>query len=164
MFLFQVPFCVHHSRLCDNQTVCAEPTKLCNSYANCMDKSDEGERCSEQLCSHSSHDCSHVCHNAPEGAVCSCPPDSGLTMSSNSKTFANISHPCEQYTWKTCSLICKAIKAKHNCECYPGYSLQNDRIICQNNDSVSTFIILSNRHELRSIDLHANNAKALISS
>lgn len=102
MWLSQTPTCLHPSRLCDNQTRCIDPSMLCNGKTDCRDGSDESDRCGEQLCSHV-HDCSHICHNAPEGVVCSCPTESGMTLGNDSKT-CSVSHPCEQ--WGTCSQLC----------------------------------------------------------
>ena len=58
----------------------------------------------------------------------------------------------------------RSIKAKHKCECYPGYQLEADGFTCKSNDSAIPYIIFSNRHELRGIDLYSHNVKALISS
>ncbi|KAI9558491.1 hypothetical protein GHT06_015278 [Daphnia sinensis] len=156
----KIPTCVHPSRLCDNQTRCIDPSMLCNGKPDCRDGSDESDRCAEQLCSHV-HDCSHICHNAPEGVVCSCPAESGMTLGNDSKT-CSVSHPCEQ--WGTCSQLCIPVKSKHHCSCLPGYEKQQDGFTCKSLDPSTPYIIFSNRHELRGIDLHTHNVKALISS
>ena len=51
------------------------------------------------------------------------------------------------------------MKSKHKCECFDGYQLEVDGFTCKRNDSVTPYIIFSNRHELRGIDLHTHNVK-----
>ena len=58
----------------------------------------------------------------------------------------------------------RPLKAKHKCECLPGYEMLKDGFTCKSTDTASPYIIFSNRHELRSIDLHTHNVRALISS
>ena len=45
-----------------------------------------------------------------------------------------------------------------------GYELLKDGFTCKSTDAASPYIIFSNRHELRSIDLQTHNVRALISS
>ncbi|KAB0803781.1 hypothetical protein PPYR_00751 [Photinus pyralis] len=150
--------CEHPSRMCDNNTVCITADQLCNNHEDCQDGSDEGLRCVEMLCEHSLV-CSHTCHNAPEGLVCSCPPPLHLQQDQMRCLEA---HPCED--WGTCSQICTPIRTRHKCSCLPGYTLTNDGFTCKSDDPGIPLVIFSNRHELRGVNLNNYNAKALISS
>lgn len=150
--------CEHPNRTCDNNTKCIDVKVLCDGKVDCVDGSDEGLRCSEQLCAHSS-DCSDICHNAPEGVVCSCPEH--LHLQSDNKTCL-LDHPCD--VWGTCSQKCVSKKRKHVCDCFKGYQLQDDKFTCKSTEGATPYVIFSNRHELRGVDLKTLNVKALISS
>ena len=59
----------------------------------------------------------------------------------------------------------RSAKGKHKCACLDGYALEADNFTCKSVDNGSApHIIFSNRHELRGIDLHTFNVKALISN
>ncbi|XP_068084350.1 prolow-density lipoprotein receptor-related protein 1 [Anabrus simplex] len=150
--------CEHPSRMCDNNTRCITVDQLCDTKADCADGSDEGMHCDENMCSYRK-DCSNYCHNAPEGMVCSCPSD--LFLQPDGLTCLEW-HPCNM--WGTCSQLCEQHKARHKCTCQLGYVLQADHYTCKSNDSSVPYVIFSNRHELRSVDLHTFNVKALIMS
>lgn len=115
-------------------------------------------RCSESLCEHS-FICSHNCHNAPEGITCSCPDNLHLQAD---KINCLESHPCE--AWGVCSQNCIPEGRRYKCTCLPGYHLDDDNFTCKSNDESIPFVIFSNRHELRGVDLKTFNVKALISS
>lgn len=110
------------------------------------------------LCEHS-FVCSHTCHNAPEGLICSCPPHLHLQPD---RVHCLESHPCE--AWGICSQLCTPYKSRHKCSCLPGYSLSEDGFTCKSEDNATPYVIFSNRHELRGVDLHTFSVKALISS
>ncbi|KAG8233639.1 hypothetical protein J437_LFUL001050, partial [Ladona fulva] len=152
------PECEYPSRLCDNNTLCIPVMALCDDKEDCKDGSDEGLRCGESLCQRSK-DCSHFCSNAPEGFICHCPK--GLNLG-NDKLTCSDAHPCLQ--WGTCSQECIQIKNHHKCACFANYTLQADHFTCRSNDPSVPFVIFSNRHELRSVDLRTIQVKALISS
>lgn len=72
--------------------------------------------------------CSHYCHNAPEGSVCSCPPD--LFLQQDGKTCLKW-HSCD--AWGTCSQRCEQHGRRHKCSCEPGYALTADGFTCKSN-------------------------------
>ncbi|XP_044727187.1 prolow-density lipoprotein receptor-related protein 1 isoform X2 [Chrysoperla carnea] len=151
--------CEYPNHFCDNQTKCISVHSLCDDQPDCEDKSDEGFRCSEQLCLHR-NDCSHNCKNSPEGMVCYCPPNLHLQAD---RVTCSEEHPCK--AWGTCSQKCEPINShRHKCACYDGYRLEDDGFTCKSLDGAIPFVIFSNRHELRAVDLHTFNVKALISS
>ncbi|KAG8332250.1 Low-density lipoprotein receptor- protein 1B [Homalodisca vitripennis] len=105
-------------------------------------------------------ECSHNCHNAPDGFVCSCPDH--LHLQTDKYTCLE-SHACE--SWGTCSQRCQRYGRHHyKCSCNQGYQLQADGFSCKSNASAVPYVIFSNRHELRGVDLQTLNVKALISS
>ncbi|KAJ8961610.1 hypothetical protein NQ314_005912 [Rhamnusium bicolor] len=149
--------CEYPNRLCDNDTKCITTDQLCDEQQDCKDESDEGLRCSDMLCEHS-FVCSHDCHNAPEGLICSCPPHLHLQAD---RTHCLETHPCE--AWGVCSQICVPRGSRYKCTCIDGYVMQEDGFTCKS-DSGRAFVIFSNRHELRGVDLHTFNLKSFISS
>ncbi|KAK2718097.1 hypothetical protein QYM36_006775 [Artemia franciscana] len=156
--IFKPPPCLHPSRLCDNRTVCVNPPEICDGKPDCDDGSDEGLGCEEDLCS-KSHECSHECHNAPEGILCSCPQ--GFNLGSDGRTCES-AHPCQ--IWGMCSQLCTPFKNRHKCDCLPGYALDADGFTCKNLDAYPPLLIFSSRYELLSVDLTTHSVRALVSS
>uniref|UniRef100_A0AAR5Q063 EGF-like domain-containing protein n=1 Tax=Dendroctonus ponderosae TaxID=77166 RepID=A0AAR5Q063_DENPD len=150
--------CEYPNRLCDNGTKCITMQQLCDATADCLDESDEGMRCSEDLCAHS-FICSHECHNAPDGVVCSCPPYLHLQAD---RTHCLETHPCE--AWGVCSQKCIPRGSRYKCTCVDGYVLQDDGFTCKSSEMGRPFVTFSNRHELRGVDLHTFSQKSFISS
>lgn len=150
--------CEYPSRLCDNQTKCIPVTQLCDDRKDCLDGSDEGSRCSEMLCDHS-FVCSHDCYNAPEGLISTCPQHLHLQAD---KTHYLETHPCE--AWGVCSQTCIKRGSRYKCTCLDGFEIQEDGFTCKSTDNGRPYIIFSNRHELRGVDLHTFNLKSFISS
>ncbi|KAF4524352.1 hypothetical protein B566_EDAN007528 [Ephemera danica] len=130
--------CEHPSRLCDNGTLCIIVQQLCDKRFDCQDRSDEGLRC---------------------GLVCYCPDH--LHLQTDGLTCL-MAHPCEM--WGTCSQGCTQLKKRYKCNCEPGYKLQPDGFTCHSTDPATPYVIFSNRHEVRGVDLQNFQMKALISS
>ncbi|XP_066143818.1 prolow-density lipoprotein receptor-related protein 1 [Euwallacea fornicatus] len=150
--------CEYPQRLCDNDTKCITVRQLCDNKADCLDGSDEGMRCADQMCDHS-FICSHVCHNAPDGVVCTCPPHLHLQAD---LTHCLETHPCE--AWGVCSQKCIPRGSRYKCACLEGYVLQEDGFTCKSTDVGRPIVTFSNRHELRGVDLHTFSQKSFISS
>ncbi|KAL1502194.1 hypothetical protein ABEB36_007372 [Hypothenemus hampei] len=151
--------CEYPSRLCDNGTKCITMDKLCNDQADCLDGSDEGNRCSDRMCDHS-FSCSHICHNAPNGVVCSCPPHLHLQAD---LAHCLETHPCE--AWGVCSQKCIPRGTSYKCDCIEGYKLESDGFTCKSVDNARPYAVFSNRHELRGVDLYGfTNQKLFISN
>ncbi|CAL1298011.1 unnamed protein product [Larinioides sclopetarius] len=148
--------CVFPNHLCDNQTRCINVTQFCDGTNDCSDKSDEGGMCEYEQCFMSR--CMYQCQTTPTGHVCYCPPGLSPTLDGNSCTEIPT---CEQ--WGICSQNCIQLKHSHKCACEPGYYLEPDYYTCKSNDSTEPYIIFSNRHELRSVDLKTMAVKPLIS-
>ncbi|KAL1115245.1 hypothetical protein AAG570_007276, partial [Ranatra chinensis] len=66
--------------------------------------------------------------------------------------------------WGTCSQTCRQVAGRPACGCNPGYTIEADGFTCKSNDGSTPYVIFSNRHELRAIDLTNFEAKALIMS
>ncbi|KAI5726754.1 hypothetical protein M8J76_007920 [Diaphorina citri] len=149
--------CEYPNRLCDN-TTCIPPSYLCNSKQDCLDGSDEGP-IYEKQCLRS--DCHHDCYNTPEGFMCVCPRDMYLQPDLITCSYL---HPCE--AWGTCSQDCEPSVSNNSykCTCHAGYELEPDMFTCKSKNDSSPFVIFSNRHELRGVDLRTFNVIALISS
>ncbi|XP_050504790.1 prolow-density lipoprotein receptor-related protein 1 isoform X2 [Diabrotica virgifera virgifera] len=150
--------CEYPSRLCDNGTKCVDVEKLCDERKDCEDGSDEGLRCSDMLCEHSIM-CSHDCHNAPEGLICTCPKNLLLQPD---KINCKATHPCEALG--ACSQLCIPRGSRYKCTCVDGYVIQDDGFTCKSTDNARPYVIFSNRHELRGVDLHTFGLKSFIAS
>uniref|UniRef100_A0A8C6YKS8 EGF-like domain-containing protein n=1 Tax=Nothoprocta perdicaria TaxID=30464 RepID=A0A8C6YKS8_NOTPE len=148
--------CKAPSHPCANSTsVCLPPEKLCDGTDDCGDGSDEGELCGERRCSLNNGGCSHNCSVAPgEGIVCSCPL--GMELGADNRT-CQIQSYCAKHL--KCSQKCEQDKYNVKCSCYEGWMLEADGESCR---SLGPFIIFSNRHEIRRIDLQRGDYSVLV--
>ncbi|XP_076861463.1 low-density lipoprotein receptor-related protein 1-like isoform X3 [Brachyhypopomus gauderio] len=144
----------HH--VCANDTaVCLPTEKLCDGKDDCPDGSDE-KLC--DLCSLHNGGCSHNCTVSPgEGILCSCPL--GMELGADNKT-CQIQGFCAKHL--KCSQRCEQDKFNVKCSCYEGWMLEPDMESCRSTDPFKPFIIFSNRHEIRRIDLHRGEFSVLV--
>lgn len=155
--------CKHPNRTCtdkvSNQTICLDIKRFCDNRIDCLDESDEGQMCSDDLCFFS--ECQGNCHNVPydPGFVCYCTDGLSLAVDGVSCTDA---HPCQQ--WGVCSQICTPLKHSYKCSCAENFLLDsNDNFTCKSVLSSPPLLIYSNRHEIRSINLQNEYANLLLS-
>lgn len=144
--------CPYPNKMCDGGATCVPVRQICDSKFDCEDKSDEGPKCSEDPCGRDRvANCSHSCQKTPEGHFCYCPTEMHLLQSD--KATCVLIHACEQFG--TCSQGCKKIGKRHECFCYPDYYLkEDDNITCKSVHGDIPYLVFSNRHELREINLH----------
>ncbi|XP_035377067.1 low-density lipoprotein receptor-related protein 1 isoform X2 [Electrophorus electricus] len=146
-----------HHVCASNDSICLSADKLCDGKDDCPDGSDE-KLC--DLCSADNGGCSHNCTIAPgEGILCSCPP--GMELRADNKT-CQIQSFCAKHL--KCSQRCIQEKATVKCACYEGWALEPDNESCKSTDPFKPFIIFSNRHEIRRIDLYKGEFSVLVPS
>ncbi|XP_055372745.1 prolow-density lipoprotein receptor-related protein 1 [Condylostylus longicornis] len=150
--------CEHPDRICAISNECIRVDQLCDGNIDCPDATDEGLWCSSKLCDHVT-DCSHFCHNAPEGFVCTCPQHMYLERNGSNK--CSLRHSCEH--WDTCSQICEPNGKTYKCKCYDGYTLEYDKFSCKSNNPDVPYVIFSNRQEIRGVDLKTAAVKTFYS-
>ncbi|ETE71786.1 Low-density lipoprotein receptor-related protein 1, partial [Ophiophagus hannah] len=165
--------CIQERWKCDGDNDCLdnsdEAPKLCHQHTCPSDRFKcENNRCipsrwlcdgdNDYLCSLSNGGCSHNCTVAPgEGIACSCPL--GMELGADNKTCQIQSYCAKRLK---CSQKCEQFKYNVKCSCYEGWMLESDGESCRSLDPFKPFIIFSNRHEIRRIDLHKGDYSVLV--
>ncbi|CAH1788845.1 unnamed protein product [Owenia fusiformis] len=154
--------CPVPSRPCDKDpSICISAEKLCDNFEDCEDGSDEGLLCGIESCATAGHVCSHYCQNSPDGFVCTCPK--GLKIDPlNTTECVHQSPDCGE--WGVCSQKCHQGKHRAICKCLHGYELMPDQFTCVpiDNDDVPLYVIFSNRHEIRRLDIKGETYVPLV--
>ncbi|XP_071495091.1 low-density lipoprotein receptor-related protein 1-like [Diadema antillarum] len=142
---------------CENHTLCIPISNLCDGSPQCINGSDE-HACNQTLCSRSQ--CEEMCQPTPGlGVICHCPEGQVINPLKLTQCLPD-SKMCSKRG--RCSQHCISTKGSYKCECYPGYSLQDDRWSCKSNVSASPYVIFSNRNQLRRINLDSGEYNVLV--
>lgn len=139
--------CEHPDRLCGFSRQCISVNQLCDGKNDCEDTTDEGFLCADKLCERD-HECSHRCHNTPEGYICSCPDH--LFLQPNGKR-CSMQHACEH--WDSCSQVCETSGKGYECRCLEGFDLAYDKFTCKSTAPDEPYVIFTNRQDIKGINL-----------
>ncbi|XP_053386538.1 low-density lipoprotein receptor-related protein 1-like isoform X2 [Mercenaria mercenaria] len=162
--------CLAPKRECekDGIHVCLKPEQLCDQNKDCDDEHlDEGGMCEAKICQQEGQPCEDICYNTPDepGFMCDC--NTGEKLDADNKTCipaVAADKLCDQ--WGICGQSCELdIQAEHGyrCTCFDGYFLEPDEFTCKPLESDPLYVIFSNRHELRRVDVATRNAVSLAS-
>uniref|UniRef100_A0A8C5WGG3 LDL receptor related protein 8 n=1 Tax=Leptobrachium leishanense TaxID=445787 RepID=A0A8C5WGG3_9ANUR len=129
--------CIHGMKQCN------DGIKVCDTR---RDWSDEPlDECGINECLTNNGGCSHICRDLKVGYECDCPFGCKLL---DKKTCGD--YECENPN--TCSQICFNYKGSYKWDCYEGYVMDSVSKTCKVGGQ-SPYLIFTNRHELRQIDL-----------
>ncbi|KAL5005791.1 hypothetical protein ScPMuIL_016949 [Solemya velum] len=142
---------------CPNDKKCIKRTQLCDSLIDCTTDSWDETGCDADNCKGSN--CSDECRPTPNGQYqCICPIHKKLVNGST----------CEEddvcSRWGICSQGCVNVdKENYRCTCSDDSVLDLDGFTCKYNATAPLYVIFSNRHEIRRIDLHSSSYISLVS-
>ncbi|XP_030387623.1 low-density lipoprotein receptor-related protein 1 [Scaptodrosophila lebanonensis] len=154
--LNETVICEHPDRMCGDK--CVTVSQLCDGHNDCEDTTDEGFLCLDDICS-TQNECSHYCHNTPEGFICSCPPH--MFLQPNGRR-CSMQHACQH--WDTCSQICETMGKAYACRCHDGFELAYDKFTCKSTAEDDPYVIFTNRQDIRGINLKTSSANNFYTS
>ncbi|XP_028318085.1 low-density lipoprotein receptor-related protein 2 isoform X3 [Gouania willdenowi] len=136
---------------------CVDASLVCNSFTNCLDRSDEGGRCSKYNCSSPrAPRCDHRCVSTPDGPTCFC--TAGFRLQSDSVSCVDIDE-CNSAPRAVCKHLCLNTWGSYTCHCHPGFYLEPDNKSCKTKDE--PLLLASVQSELLQLGVHSGTLRRL---
>nr|QJE49263.1 vitellogenin receptor [Diaphanosoma celebensis] len=127
---------------------CIPIKRACDNFTDCDDHSDEGDRCSMNVCLNNT--CTHECYPTPKGPVCSCP----IGFQAKGINCEDVDE-CQLYP-PMCSQNCVNLNGSFQCSCEMGYSLSSDNHTCIG-DGPEPVLFITTVREIRSLSLRSKD-------
>ncbi|XP_031711305.1 low-density lipoprotein receptor-related protein 2-like [Anarrhichthys ocellatus] len=114
--------CGEHGIWCPEGT-CLSAEERCDGTTRCSDGSDEPVTCG-RVCSTNNGGCSHVCVDAPWGALCACPV--GYKLSPNGAVCQDLDECAQPFA--PCLHHCSNTVGSYYCHCREGFELNGGSV------------------------------------
>ncbi|XP_064624228.1 very low-density lipoprotein receptor-like isoform X2 [Lineus longissimus] len=145
----------------NNGKKCIPLTKVCDKNNDCGGNEDEKTKiCKANPCAFKNGNCSQHCKNTHTSDICYCDP--GFELGVDKRTCVDIDE-CK-LLFGACSQKCSNLPGTYHCTCdQPGYEIDlTNKHNCKVSGSVHPYLIFSDRHVIRKLDVHNGRTSVVV--